>query len=123
MQALAQQSDRFVRNGDGGFRRLSAGDDDLNDHESIGSVRCVVGEAGIDQEIILADLEKAVKAVGSVVTGGHLSFQHCLRQAALVGGAEAAPDGKVTNGIFSPRVSYGARFVRPAAPRLRGSAA
>lgn len=74
MQALAQQSDRFVRNGDGGLRRLSAGDDDLNDHESIGSVRCVVGEAGIYQKVILVDLEKAVKAVGSVIAGGHLGF-------------------------------------------------
>jgi len=59
----------------------------LNDHGPIGSVRCVVGEAGIYQKVILVDLEKAVKAVGAVIAGGHLGFQHCLRQAGLVGGA------------------------------------
>ena len=46
----------------------------LNDHELIGSVRCVVGEAGIYQKVILVELEKAVKAVGSVIAGGHLGF-------------------------------------------------
>ncbi|HUN43004.1 MAG TPA: hypothetical protein VMU81_22150 [Acetobacteraceae bacterium] len=51
-----------------------AGDDYLNDHEPIGSVHCVVEEAGIYQKVLLVDLEKAVKAVGSVVAGGHLGF-------------------------------------------------
>jgi hypothetical protein len=62
VHALAEQSDRFVRNGGGGFCRPPAGDDDLNDHEPIGSVRCVVGEAEIYEKVILVDLEKAVKA-------------------------------------------------------------
>ena len=74
VQALAEQSDRFVRNGGGGSCRSPAGDDYLNDHEPIGSVRCVVGKAGIYQKVILVDLEKAVKAVGSVIAGGHLGF-------------------------------------------------
>jgi hypothetical protein len=39
-----------------------------------GSVRCVVGEAGIYRKVILVDLEKAVKAVGSVIAGGQLGF-------------------------------------------------
>ena len=55
-------------------RRLPAGDDYLNDHEPICSVRRVVGEAGIYQKVILVDLEKAVKAVGSVIAGDHLGF-------------------------------------------------
>ncbi len=79
VQALAEQSDRFVHNGGGGSCRPPAGDDDLNDHEAIGSVRCVVGEAGVYQKVIPVDLEKAVKAVGSLIAGGHLGFQHCLR--------------------------------------------
>jgi hypothetical protein len=74
VQALAEQSDRFVRNGGRASCRPPAGDDYLNDHEPIGSVRCVVGEVGIYQKVILVDLEKAVKAVGSVIAGGHLSF-------------------------------------------------
>jgi hypothetical protein len=37
-------------------------------------LRCVVGEAGIYQKVIPVDLEKAVKAVGSVIAGGHLGF-------------------------------------------------
>ena len=73
-QALAEQSDRFVRNGGGGSCRPPAGDDYLNDHEPIGSIRCVAGEAGIYHEVIPVDLEKAVEAVCSVITGGHLSF-------------------------------------------------
>ena len=77
MQALAEQSD--VGNGGGGSCRPPAGDDDLNDHEPVGSVRCVVGEAGICQKVILVDLKKAVKAVGLMIAGGHLGFQHCLR--------------------------------------------
>jgi hypothetical protein len=32
------------------------------------------GEAGIYQKAILVDLKKAVKAVGSVIAGGHLGF-------------------------------------------------
>ena len=79
MQALAEQPDGFVRDGGGGSCWLPAGDDDLNDHEPIGSVRCVVGEAGIYQKIIQIDLEKAVEAVGSLIAGGHLGFQHRLR--------------------------------------------
>jgi hypothetical protein len=74
LQAFAQQSDRFVRNGGGGSCRPPAGDDYLNDHEPIGSVRCIVGEAGIYQKVDLVDLEKAVKAVGSVIAGGNLGF-------------------------------------------------
>jgi hypothetical protein len=58
----------------GASRRPPAGDDYLNDHEPIGSGRCGVGEAGIYQEVIPVDLEKAVKAVGSVIAGGHLGF-------------------------------------------------
>jgi hypothetical protein len=61
VQAFAEQSDRFVRNGGGGSCRPSAGDDYLNDNELIGSIRCVVGEAGICHKVILTDLEKAVK--------------------------------------------------------------
>jgi hypothetical protein len=38
------------------------------------SIRCVAGEAGIYNEVIPVDLEKAVEAVCSVITGGHLSF-------------------------------------------------
>ena len=53
---------------------LPAGDDYLNDHEPIGSIRCVAGEAGIYHEVIPVDLEKAMEAVCSVITGGHLSF-------------------------------------------------
>ena len=79
VQALTEQPDRFVRNGGGGSCWPPAGDYYLNDHEPIGSVRCVVGEAGIYQKVILIDLEKAVKAVGWVIAGGHLGFQHCLR--------------------------------------------
>jgi hypothetical protein len=30
--------------------------------------------SGIYQKVILVDLEKAVKAVGSVIAGGHLGF-------------------------------------------------
>jgi hypothetical protein len=71
VQALAEQSDRFVRNGSGGSCRPPAGDDYLNDHKPIGSIPCVVGEAGVYQEVIPVDLEKAVKAVGSVIAGGH----------------------------------------------------
>ena len=74
VQALAEQSDRFVRNGRGGCCRPPAGDDYLNDHEPIGSVRCAVREAGVYRKVILADLEKAVKAVGSVIAGSHLGF-------------------------------------------------
>src|SRR3982074_2252269 len=73
-QELAKQSDRFVRNGGGGSCRPPPGNDYLNDHEPIGSVRCVVGETGIYQKVILVDLEKAVKAVGSVIAGSHLGF-------------------------------------------------
>jgi hypothetical protein len=58
------------------------------------SVLSVAGEAGICQKVIPVDLEKAVKAVGSVIAGGHLGFYHCLRQAGLVGRAEAAPDSE-----------------------------
>src|SRR6202008_1899911 len=94
VQALAEQSDRFVRNGGGGSCRPPAGDDYLNDHEPIGSVRCVVGEAGIYQKVILVDLEKTVKAVGSVIAGGHLGFLTLPPITGLVGGAEAAPDGE-----------------------------
>src|SRR6202011_3093086 len=65
---------RSVYEAGGGSCRPPAGDDYLNDHEPIGSVRCVVGEAGIYQKVILVDLEKAVKAVGSVIAGGHLGF-------------------------------------------------
>jgi hypothetical protein len=36
--------------------------------------RLVLSVAGIYQEVIPVDLEKAVKAVGSVIAGGHLSF-------------------------------------------------
>ncbi|HTD75230.1 MAG TPA: hypothetical protein VK652_17005 [Steroidobacteraceae bacterium] len=74
VQALAEQSDRFVRNGGGSSSRLPAGDDYLNDHEPIGSVRRIVREAGIHKKIILVDFEKAVKAVGSRIAGGHLGF-------------------------------------------------
>jgi hypothetical protein len=38
------------------------------------STSTLAGEAGIYQEVILVDLEKAVKAVGSVIAGGHLGF-------------------------------------------------
>ena len=79
VQAFAEQSDRFVRNGGSGSCRPPAGDDYLNDHELIGSIRCVVGEAGIYQKVIPVNLEKAVKAVDSVIAGGHLGFHHCLR--------------------------------------------
>jgi hypothetical protein len=44
VKALAEQSDSFIRNGGGGSCRPPARDDYLNDHEAIGSVRCVVGE-------------------------------------------------------------------------------
>jgi hypothetical protein len=71
---LAEQSDRFVRDGGGGSCRLSSRNNYLNDHEPIGSVHCVVGEARIYQKVILADFEKAVKAIGSVIAGGHLGF-------------------------------------------------
>ena len=54
--------------------RPPSGDDYFDDDEPIGSVGCVVGEAGIYQKVIIFDLEKAVKAVGSVITGGHLGF-------------------------------------------------
>src|SRR3979490_865659 len=74
VQALAEQSDRFVRNGGGASSRPPPGNDYLNDHEPIGSVRCVVGETGIYQKVILVDLEKAVKAVGSVIAGSHPGF-------------------------------------------------
>ena len=74
MQALAEQSYRFVRDRGGGFCRPSAGDDYLNDHEPVGSVRCIIGEAGIYQEVIPVDLEKAVKTVRSVIAGGRLGF-------------------------------------------------
>jgi hypothetical protein len=67
VKALAEQSDSFIRNGGGGSCRPPARDDYLNDHEAIGSVRCVVGEAGIYQKVILADLEKPVKEVGPVI--------------------------------------------------------
>jgi hypothetical protein len=74
VQALAEQSDRFVRKDSGGSCRPPAGDDYLNDHEPIGSVRWVVGEARINQKVILVDREKAVKAVGSLIAGRHLGF-------------------------------------------------
>jgi hypothetical protein len=74
VQALAEQFDRCVSNGGGGSCRPPSGDDYLDDHEPIGSVCYVVGEAGIYQKVIISDLEKAVKAVGSVTTGGHLGF-------------------------------------------------
>ena len=76
MEALAEQSDRFVGNSGDGSCRPAAGYDYLNDHESIGPLCCVVGEAGIYQKVILVDLKKAV---GSVIAGGHLGFLHCLR--------------------------------------------
>ncbi len=74
VQALAEQSASFIRNGGGGSCRPPARDDYLNDHEAIGSVRCVVGEAGIYQKVILADLEKPVKEVGPGIAGGYLGF-------------------------------------------------
>jgi hypothetical protein len=66
VQALAEQSDRFVRNGGGGFCRPPFGDNYLYDDEPIGSVLCVVGEAGIRQKVTPVDLKEAVKKVVSV---------------------------------------------------------
>ncbi len=74
MEALAEKPDGLIRNGVGGSCRLSTGDSYLDDHEPVGSIRRVVGKTGIYQKIILADLDKAVKEVGSVIPGGHLSL-------------------------------------------------
>jgi hypothetical protein len=94
VQALAKQSDRFLRHGGGDFRWPAFGDDDLDDHEAIGSVRCVVGKAGIHLKVIRVDFKKAVEAIIPVKARGHLGFQHGLRQLGFVGGADAAPDGE-----------------------------
>jgi len=92
VKALAEQSDSFIRNGGRSSCWPPARDDHLNDHEPIGSRRRVVREARIYQKVILVDLKKAVKAIGLVIPGGDLGFQHCLRQAGFVGGAQATPN-------------------------------
>jgi len=85
----------------------------------------VVGEAGIYQKVILVDLEKAVKAIGTLIAGGHLGFQHCLRYLGLVGGAEAAPDGEgYERHHRSPRVrpiSTPEHALPPTIPRIAGT--
>ena len=102
MQALAEQSDRFVRKGGGGSCRHPAGDDYLNDHEPIGSVRCVVGEAGIYQKVIVVDREKAVKAVGSVKPAAAWASVIASDKQDLSVVLRPRRTVKVTNGISSP---------------------
>jgi hypothetical protein len=85
----------------GGSYRSPAGYDYLFDHEPICSVRCVAGEAGIHQKVIPVDFEKAVKAVGPLIAGGHLGFQHCFRQAGLSVALMPRRTVNVTNGISS----------------------
>jgi hypothetical protein len=98
VQAFAEQFDRFARNGGGGSCRPPAGDDYFNDHEPIGSVRCVVGEAEIHQKVILVDLEKAVGSVkpaaawASNIASDIRDLSAALRPRRTV---------KVTNGISS----------------------